>query len=280
MDASFEGRRMECVRYARMDASVDTTRKARTRAKSESDEFANLFEPGKKASPEAASNEMSKLLMQGRRTSNAPSIASSRLSSISPRHPMTPRPPASPRHPMDKAINLIDRRRESRDLSPVVDFLRTGHYSCQQFNRSMEGVLVGAPEPRGDTRLRELRRDTLVQLRRDSLKRGLTLLPVQALGALPPVAERGSTVHSHIKMNERMRLDAIAVAKQCLDEVELPIESQIAAEIECAFDELHGPKWRCFVGRCCAYSLNVVHDTGSPHMHFSLGQFPVLLLKL
>lgn len=246
---------MEGIRYARMDASVDSARKARTRAKSESDaySFANLFAGNEIISADrklAAKNAEER----GRRLSFG-SVASS----ISPR-------PCTPRHPLDKPVTLLDRRRESRDLSPVVDILRTGHYSCQQFNRSVEGLM----DPRGDNRLRELRRD--------SLKRGVSLMPMQALGAAPS-AQRSSTVHSHIAMGGKMRRDAIEVANQVLDEAEQPVETQIAAEIERAFDELHRPKWRCFVGRSCSYSLNLVHDSGEPYIHFSMGQFPVLLLK-
>lgn len=232
------------IRYSRMDAAVDLSRKVESRIQIEPSGL------GLNSSMHIDTSEadLASTPQSQRRFSFTTSVES-----------------YSPRHPMDKAVTLVDRRRESRDLSPVIDILRTGRYAYQQFNRALEGP-SGVLEFKGDMKLRELQRP---HKRKTSF----------GSSSKASATKRIPVVHFHTSMDEAMRRDAIHVANQVLDEAEAPIESVIACNIERTFDMLYQPKWRCFVGRSCAYSKSYVRESIAPHMYFSLGQLNVLLLK-
>ena len=161
--------------------------------------------------------------------SDLPSIGDFSSPMFSPRRS---RLSSSRHHPLDVPDNVSERRRQCRDTSPVLDLLRTGRRSHRQFNRELNGcVMMGrVGTPRGDAKLHEL------CFRAEKPSPGAFKEKKKPKRVS---TERATVVHGSSSMDEAMRKDAIQIANNVLDGIELPIEMKIARAIEEEFDLLY-----------------------------------------
>jgi len=187
------------------------------------------------------------------------------------------------KHPLDAPESSVSQRARGvkTDLS-VADpgvWVCTGGYKFQEFQpRYAPEASVHEPLE-GDKRLRQLH-----QLSCGSPTRTRVVEPSAHEMRIVKARRKPHVISSsgfagNGSSRRRLVELALSLAREALEDG-LCIETGLAKNLEERYDQVYGPKWKCFVGMTCSFAVGGVSaNPNDPHVYFRVGQLPFLLFQ-